>query len=170
MTNNSPLILSPDIIVENSLWDKVHNLEKMVNEASNALTAHLQLEKYFSNADFSVLLTDDKHIKSLNNEYRGKDNATDVLSFPTEELNYLKPEEMKVLNNSTIGDIVISFETLEREALEQNKNFNDHFKHLLIHSMLHLLGFNHDEEIDAKIMEREEIKILAKINIKSPYE
>jgi probable rRNA maturation factor len=170
MNDNSFNIMTPDIILECESWNEIDGLEEMVNEATSALVAHLELDKFFNNADFSVLLTNDQRIKSLNKEYRGKDKVTDVLSFPVEELSYLEPEKMKALNNSSIGDIVISFETLKKEAFEQNKNFNDHFKHLLIHSMLHLLGFDHENTEEAKNMESVEINILARINIKSPYE
>lgn len=170
MTENFSDVMKPDVIIEYEPWNETVQLEEMIFEACHAVVAHLELKKYFSNADFSVLLTDDNRIRALNKEYRGKDKVTDVLSFPTEELNYLKPEQMKVFNNSSVGDIVISFQTLQRESIEQTKEFNDHFKHLLIHSMLHLLGFDHETTEDAKKMESEEINILARMNIKSPYE
>ena len=169
MTNSLPTLM-PDIIIEADAWNKVKNLEQEIYETCKIFALHLGLAKHIVTADFAILLTNDEHIRQLNKEYRGKDSATNALSFPTEELHYLNPNGIKILNNSTIGDIVISYETLEKEASEQDKHFINHFKHLLIHSMLHLLGFDHDDEDDAEVMESEEIRILDKMNIISPYE
>jgi len=169
MSNIIP-ILTPDIIIEEEAWNKIENLENEILESCKVLAQHLNLAKHIDTADFSVLLTNDQHIKQLNKEYRSQDSATNALSFPTEELHYLNPSGIKILNNSTLGDIVISYETLKKEASEQDKQFINHFKHLLIHSMLHLLGFDHDDDDDAEVMEAEEIKILAQMNISSPYE
>jgi len=169
MLKQKTTILLADIIIENEAWDAIENLEQVVNETCALVASHLELGKFIDQADLSVVLTDDEQIRSLNKDYRGKDTATNVLSFPLEELHYSNPSELKVLNNSSIGDIVISYDTLFRESGEQNKNFIEHFKHLLIHSILHLLGYDHDNENDAEAMESEEIKILAKMNINSPY-
>jgi probable rRNA maturation factor len=169
MTYKYSHILFPDIIIEDEAWHKIENLEQLVQEACIALIDYMNLSHYFNNADFSILLTNDAHIKNLNQEYRNKNQATNVLSFPAEELNYLEPDKMKILQDSSVGDVVIAFETIVKEAEEQNTSFNDHFKHLLIHSMLHLLGFDHENDKDAEFMEMTEIKILEQMNIKSPY-
>lgn len=168
--DSSNQILLPDVIIETEEWGKLENLEQIIIQTCGQVAEHLALDKYIEQADLAVVLTDDKQIRSLNKEYRGKDSPTNALSFPLEEIDYSNPNELKLFNNSSIGDIVISYETLERESREQNKNFIDHFKHLLIHSILHLLGYDHTDEDDAEIMEAEEIKILKKLGINSPYE
>jgi len=109
--------------------------------------------------EIAVVLADDAFIKDLNSQYRGKNKATNVLSFPD--------EDFSITNN--LGDIVLAFETIEKEAREQEKTFRDHAGHLLVHGFLHLLGHDHMEEKEALIMENKEIKILKKLDINNPY-
>ena len=104
----------------------------------------------------SLLLTGDKAIRVLNRDYRGKDKATNVLSFPMEEKGFL-------------GDIAIAFETTRREAKAMDMPFRNHFIHLLIHGTLHLQGHDHIAEEDAIRMEALEISILKSLRIKNPY-
>lgn len=107
------------------------------------------------NCEITVVLADDKFIKSLNRDFRGKDKPTNVLSFPGEE--------------EHLGDIVLALETIECEADAQGKSFKDHTKHLLVHGTLHLLGYDHERDIEAQIMEEKEIKILKKLKVNNPY-
>lgn len=144
-----------DIIINYDKWNNlsfdIEAVIKMaINEASDMLVFDLK-EK-----EISVLLTDDKEIQKLNKEYRGKDKSTNVLSFETED-------------ETMLGDIVVSFDTMEKEANEEDKSFHDHFTHLVLHSFLHLLGFDHIEDFEADQMEHWEIKILDKLGIKNPY-
>ncbi len=127
--------------------------------------------------DFSILLTSDKKIQKLNLEHRKKKSPTNVLSFPyledciRENLNVFYDEEIMA------GDIVLSYETILRESQERawplecsEKVFQDHFAHLVVHSVLHIFGYDHENEKDADEMEEKEILILKELNIANPYE
>lgn len=115
------------------------------------------LNKDFSGQEVSVVLSNDEEVQNLNKTFRHKDNPTNVLSFPSEIA-----EEL--------GDIILSYETVLKEAREENISLLDHTLHLIIHGFLHLLGYDHEREYDAEIMENMEIKILKVLNIKNPYE
>ena len=102
-----------------------------------------------------------EQIKDLNYRFRKKDSETNVLSFPA--------ESSIGIQSACCGEVIICYEVLNNEAKESSKNITNHFKHLLIHSLLHLLGYEHDKENDAILMESEEIKFLSKIGISDPY-
>ncbi len=107
--------------------------------------------------EISFLLTNDEEIRMLNAQYRGKDSATNVLSFESGD-------------DMMLGDVVVSFDTVKNEADLQNKSFENHFAHLILHGVLHLLGYDHVGDVDAKKMEEAEIKILKKMSIRNPYD
>jgi len=114
--------------------------------------------------EVSVLLSDDDAIQVLNRDWRGKDKPTNVLSFPASDDDLLPPGAPVML-----GDIAVALQTTRREAEEMNKPLADHFCHLMVHGMLHLLGFDHETEVQADQMEPLEIEILSGLNIASPY-
>lgn len=118
---------------------------------------------YFSveKIDVEVSFCTAEQIKDLNYKFRKKDSETNVLSFPA--------ESSIGIQNACCGEVIICYEVLDNEAKESSKNITNHFKHLLIHSLLHLLGYEHDKENDAILMESEEIKFLSKIGISDPY-
>ena len=118
---------------------------------------------YFSveKIDVEVSFCDAEQIKDLNYKFRKKDSETNVLSFPA--------ESSMGIQNACCGEVIICYEVLNNEAKESSKNITNHFKHLLIHSLLHLLGYEHDKENDAILMESEEVKFLSKIGISDPY-
>ena len=105
---------------------------------------------------FTIKFTDDAEIQQLNKDFRGKDKPTNVLSFPNDSDDYL-------------GDIAISVDTIKREAEEQDKPYEHHMLHMIIHGFLHLLGFDHIEDDEAEEMESFEIAVLQEIGIKNPY-
>jgi probable rRNA maturation factor len=112
-----------------------------------------------------IRLTDDAEQRQLNRIYRGKDAATNVLSFTLANPAEALPPGAPVL----LGDVVLAFETVRDEAAEQNKPLGDHLRHLVAHGVLHLLGFDHESEAEAAEMEAREIEILAGLGVPDPY-
>ena len=100
-------------------------------------------------------------MQRINKQFRHKDKTTNVLSFPDKDLTKI--------SNTCIGEILVCNDVLEKESVEQNKNVFDHFVHLIIHSMLHMVGYGHDEVNDAILMENKEVKFLSQIGISDPY-
>ena len=115
--------------------------------------------------ELGIMLTDDAHQRQLNRTYRGQDFPTNVLAFPA-----WKPGTPLAMSAPVLlGDVVLAFETVAREAGEQGKPFADHFRHLIVHGVLHLLGCDHRTETEAAAMECLEITILTKLGIPDPY-
>jgi len=159
--------LAIDIIFESPLWAKSRlSARKRINNVLNITWNTIQNRPQHTIPELTITLTDDKKIKILNRDYRSKNKPTNVLSFPMfETLNEI-PEGAGFI---PLGDIIIAFETIKGESVEQNKTLSDHFTHMLIHGFLHLLGYDHMNDNDAKMMESLEIKILKKLLIKNPY-
>jgi probable rRNA maturation factor len=110
----------------------------------------------------TVRLVDREESRALNDRFRGIDKATNVLSFPAE-----LPSEIGI---PLLGDLVICAPLVEAEALEQGKAPRDHWAHLTVHGVLHLLGYDHEEESAAREMEAIEVRILQLLGIANPYE
>jgi len=113
--------------------------------------------------EISILLTDDAHQRVLNATWRKLDKSTNVLSFPSGE------ETAQPGQPLPLGDIALAFETVHIEAQDQQKSVADHMSHLLVHGVLHLLGFDHETSDDAHKMESLEIEILDGMGLSSPY-
>jgi probable rRNA maturation factor len=111
-----------------------------------------------------VTLADDAEQRRLNRIYRGKDVPTNVLAFPQGA-----PASSRSDQPVLLGDVVLAFETVHQEAAEQNKPFANHLRHLVVHGVLHLLGFDHENAAAAAAMEAREIKILAGLGVPDPY-
>ena len=129
-------------------------LGALVSRAVEAARAESDVTR---GGELSVVLADDTRVHALNRDYRGKDTPTNVLSFPMAEATGL------------LGDVVLARETLEREALAQGKTFADHTAHMLVHGVLHLLGYDHLDDAEAEDMERREVRALARLGIDNPY-
>lgn len=151
-----------DVNIEAGAWQAA--VPELSTFIERALAAALKtVDDLPGEVEVSVLLTDDAHQQVLNAQWRGKDKPTNVLSFPSGE-DAPHPGQPKLL-----GDISLAFETLGREAQDQQKSLADHLCHLLVHGMLHLLGFDHETQQDADEMEPLEIEVLAGLGISSPY-
>ena len=116
----------------------------------------LQVEQFAESAEISVVLTDDEHIQELNREYRGSDRPTDVLAFSQIEGEQAKAQAERV----ALGDVVISVDTAERQAAEQGHALENELDLLIIHGVLHLLGYDDETEADAAEMRRHENRVL----------
>ena len=123
--------------------------------------AALQGTRHRKHAELSIRIVGAREGRVLNRQYRGKDYATNVLSFPV--------ELPRGVASPLLGDLVICAPVVAREAREQRKAPRDHYAHLTVHGVLHLLGFDHQNERDAARMETLETRILAKLGIADPY-
>lgn len=157
-----------DINLEDDRWVQA-GLEALAQTACDAALAELSLSGDF---EVSLLGCNDDRIAVLNADFRGKPTPTNVLSWPSVDLapdtaggTPRHPSEI----DPELGDIAISFDTCTREAAEQGKPFDAHVTHLLVHGTLHLLGYDHETDQDAALMEGLETRILANLGIEDPY-
>lgn len=121
-------------------------------------------------AELCVVLADDEFVQALNKTYRGKNKPTNVLSFPTGAIPVaVGPEPLIGFGPRLLGDVVLAQETIAREAVEQGKSFAHHLSHLVVHGVLHLLGLDHEDDVEAEEMEALERDILEDLDISDPY-
>ncbi|WP_224813592.1 rRNA maturation RNase YbeY [Hasllibacter sp. MH4015] len=162
-----------DILIEAPAWDAVA-LEELAQTAAEATLRELALEpEHFA---LSVLACDDARIAVLNAEFRGKQTPTNVLSWPATDCASAIAGQMPDLPApdpvgppEEIGDIALAFETCAREADEAGKTLPHHLSHLIVHGVLHCLGFDHETDPDAALMEGLETRILARLGVPDPY-
>ncbi|KAA0456364.1 MAG: rRNA maturation RNase YbeY [Candidatus Thioglobus sp.] len=143
------------VVIQNSIFDD------SINEKKLADTLQKITDDLGKSGELLIRLVNISEIRSLNKTYRHKNQATNVLSFPSE-----LPKEITEI---IFGDVVVCVEVVRKEAKEQGKTFENHLLHICIHGTLHLFGYDHIEESDAQKMENLEIKILHKLGIKNPY-
>jgi probable rRNA maturation factor len=148
-----------DVIVRSARWRKRPTAKATVKKAVLAAAKAVSTPR----AELAIVLTDDSAIRTLNRDWRGKNAPTNVLSFPA-------AAPGKVQSASPyIGDVVIAYQTVAREAADEGKPFNHHLAHLAVHGFLHLLGYDHENDRDANKMERLERKILKRLAVPDPY-
>ncbi|MFZ1345478.1 MAG: rRNA maturation RNase YbeY [Tabrizicola sp.] len=162
-----------ETMIEDARWE-AFGLAAVADRAGRAVLAGLDLP----GAGFAISLMgcDDARIAVLNADFRGKPQPTNVLSWPSQERGAEfageapePPEPGEADDPEPLGDIAIAWETCAREAGEQDKPMVDHVTHLIVHGMLHLLGYDHVEEEDAALMEGLEVRILASLGVSDPY-
>ncbi|HRN88205.1 rRNA maturation RNase YbeY [Hyphomicrobium sp.] len=161
----APLWLTVDIVHEAESWSSIDGLEELIEEAARALTAVPRFSD-LSPAEACIALADDASVRELNLRYRGKDKPTNVLSFPAAPMGHPAQD----VEPRALGDLVLAHETLVREAGEQSIPLAHHLQHLVVHGLLHLLGFDHETEPEAEEMEAIEVEILACLGIPNPYQ
>jgi probable rRNA maturation factor len=158
-------LLSVTILEEGGDWSRFGSREEAIAKAATALADAPGCARA-RGAEACVVLADDALLRSLNRTYRGKDAPTNVLSFPFQE----QPHDPSgATHPHHLGDVVLAVETLHREAAEQGIPPVHHLQHLVVHGLLHLLGFDHDTEAQAEAMERLETQILAALGVPDPY-
>ena len=145
-----------------SLWDEIliNDFHKKLNKMLNEIYERLDLVYNNSKTLISISFSGDTKITELNSYFRKKKSATNVLSFPFNN---------KFNNTLFLGDIIFSIETILKEAKRDNKRVENHLIHLFIHAVLHLLGYDHETEEEAKKMEYLEKQILSNLNVDNPY-
>ncbi|MEK1854100.1 MAG: rRNA maturation RNase YbeY [Phyllobacterium sp.] len=155
-------MINIDILVESEGWAEEAALHDLSAHAIAATWLQLDGGEQ-PESELSLVFTDDAAIKELNSDWRDKDKPTNVLSFPAFTL---KPGQKP---GPMLGDIVIARETVAREAVEEDKSFDHHLTHLIVHGFLHLVGYDHMTEAEAEEMEGLERKILERLAIPDPY-
>ncbi len=156
--------LTVALSVEDPRWDDagLGDIPAMAVETFSVAAARLGLPGDLV-SEISLTLADDETVRAVNAEWRNKDKPTNILSFPMADL---APGERP---GPLLGDLLVAFETVAREADEEAKAFADHFRHLLVHGFLHLMGLDHMVDTEADDMEAAEIAILAEFGIADPY-
>lgn len=119
-------------------------------------------------AELVIRIVDEAESAELNGYYRDKPGPTNILSFPFEAPD-IQGLDNSLLDCDLLGDLVVCAPVLAREALEQGKALEDHWAHIIIHGVLHLLGYDHNDDAEAEQMESQEIKLLQQLNIRNPY-
>jgi probable rRNA maturation factor len=153
-------------------WDSSRSWEQLVRRAAEAAIAESafpQLATGVRPVELSVRLAGDEEVRSLNAQWRGKDKATNVLSFPmaeSDDLTSAKLADVELL----LGDIILARGVCEAEAADKGVSVEDHATHLVIHGTLHLLGYDHHDDDGAADMEAREVRALVRLGIANPYE
>lgn len=151
--------LAIETTVDCSGWEELAHLDSLVAECLRAALEESGVDLP-EGTEVSLLFCDDQRIRELNRQFRGQDKPTNVLSFPG---------VLPVGSAHFLGDIAIAYETVAREAREQGKTVERHCRHMIAHGFLHLLGFDHEDDRQAEVMEAMEIRILRRLGVADPY-
>ena len=135
--------------------------EDLLNKFTEAFKLISKEEDLDNDASINIKIIKDEEMLNLNNHFRNKETSTNVLSFTNEDIS------KSITGN--LGDIAINYDYILEESNEQNKTFDDHMIHMLIHGIYHILGFEHDNDKVANVMEKKEVTLLNKLNISNPY-
>ena len=153
-----------EVLVVADCWHTEPDAEAVIARAIEAAAAMVDADT--GDAELAVMLTDNAGIRTLNLNWRGIDKPTNVLSFPA-----LQPSGGREPDDAPrmLGDIAIAYETTRHEADEEQKPFDHHLSHLAVHGFLHLVGYDHEKDGEAEVMESLERDILARLGIPDPY-
>lgn len=163
MTRPERPALTIDVLVASGRWKRAEKAKAIVRRAVTRAAAMAGAARTSAAgtstkaAELAIVLSDDSAIRVLNRDWRGIDKATNVLSFPAKNA------------SGHLGDVVLAFETVAREARSEGKPFAHHLAHLAVHGFLHLVGYDHTRSKDAVVMERTEREILRELAIPDPY-
>jgi probable rRNA maturation factor len=155
--SDAPLSPAIDFVVASELWRHEPDCEALIRRAISAAAMRASSKP----GELAIVLADDSAVRAFNKQWRGRDEPTNVLSFPA--------AAHAQAGVPFLGDIVIAFETAKREAAAEGKPFDHHLAHLVVHGYLHLLGHDHATEREGDAMERLEVEILAQLGIPDPY-
>ena len=161
--------MTVETVVEDPRWD-THDLGEIAKTSVAAVLSRLSLSQ--AEWEIVVLGCDDPRIAELNADFRGKPSPTNVLSWPSQDRAPRVPGDIPNMpdpEEPELGDIAISLDTCLREADAARIPFRHHVTHLLVHGTLHLLGYDHETDIDAEVMEKLEVEILATLGVPNPY-
>ena len=159
-----------EIVIEDKRWADV-SFKQLSDRAVAAALNIFDLDPSLFTVE--ILACDDTRIALLNRDFRGQAKPTNVLSWPSAERAASKDGDAPILpcanKDAELGDIAISYDTCALEAFQADKPLTDHLLHLLVHATLHLLGYDHQRDQDATLMERIEVKTLGKLGVDNPY-
>jgi probable rRNA maturation factor len=160
----SSVLPATEVLVVADCWQTEPEAETVIHRAIEVAAEIADAD--VGEAELAVMLTDDSGIRTLNNNWRGIDKPTNVLSFPAlQPTGLIGPGE----GPRMLGDIAIAYETTRKEADDEQKPFDHHLSHLAVHGFLHLVGYDHEKDDDAEAMEALEREILAQLGIPDPY-
>ena len=145
------VICTEGVVIEEDLLNKFTQAFKLISKE----------EDLDDNASINIKIIKDKEMLNLNNHFRNKETSTNVLSFTNEDIS------KSITGN--LGDIAINYDYIFEESNKKNKNFDDHMIHMLVHGVYHILGFDHENDKVANVMEKKEVTLLNKLNISNPY-
>ena len=153
------------LLVEDPKWRTHRGLTARLTSAAEAARKAARLK-----GGFTILLADDRKLRTLNHDFRGKDKPTNVLSFPGDSLNGRTAGRFaSAAAPGYAGDIALAYGVTKKEAKAAGKTVADHAIHLVVHGVLHLAGHDHERPIEARAMEGLEVKILGRLGIADPY-
>jgi probable rRNA maturation factor len=159
------------VIFESSAWQSLDfDCQQEALKAAEQTLLATDIYNYTRKVEIALLLADDERLQQLNSDFRNVNKPTNVLSFPFQVLNPLHLEDIIDKEHLFLGDVAISWQRILEESIAQNKELQAHFVHMVVHSVLHLIGYDHEtSDADAHRMESLEIEILKQLKIDNPY-
>ncbi len=165
-----------DIITRTNDWHSISNIQSKIQKIVRSIIVKIPVSEFLKSnnqIELAICLANSKQIKAINNQHRQKNKSTNILSFPALDLESDKPNFKSLAKSRQflfLGDIIISLDNIRKEVNQSySKTFDSHLTHLILHSILHLIGHDHRNDQDADKMELLEVKILKSLKIKDPY-